>query len=79
MELRIFCVRVNQKKYLITICDKHLKVAVIGLFDISCSSNQEIDFVFDLSEKQKRFSEGCVRHYCQEMIAFFNFCNFNVQ
>ena len=54
---------------------RQTKVTVIGLFNISFSNNQETDFVFDLSKKQNRFCEGCVRHYCQELVAFFKFCN----
>ena len=55
------------------ICDQHLKVAVIASFKYFCSSNQETDFVFDLSKKQRRLCTGCARHYCQEMVAFFKF------
>ena len=61
------------------ICDQQLKVAVIASFKYFFSSNQETDFVFDLSKKQRRLYTGCARHYCQEMVAFFNFCNFNGQ
>ena len=62
-----------------TICVEHLKVAVIASFKYSCTSTQKTNFNFDLLKKQKRFCTGCVRHYCQEIVAYFNFCNFHGQ
>ena len=40
-----------------TICEEHLKVAVIVSFKYSCTSNQETDFAFDLSKKNKNVFE----------------------
>ena len=50
-------------------------VAIITSFDFTCTSNEETDFV--VSSLQKRFCEGCVRHFCEKMTAFFNFVIFN--
>ena len=41
----IHCVCIDKKEDLMIIWEQHLKVAVIGSFSYSCSSNQKTDFV----------------------------------
>ena len=76
-KIKIYHTWVNKKKDLMTICEWHLKVAILPSISYSCTSNQDTDFVVDLQEDKKWFCKGCVRHYWEKMVAFLNLCKFN--
>ena len=40
-----------------------------------CTSLDEKDFYFD--SLQKRFSVGCIRHFCQKFCSLFPFVDFD--
>ena len=66
---------VNNKANIMFFCYVHLNNVAISKMSYDCTSLDEKDFYFD--SLQKRFSVGCIRHFCQKFCSLFPFVDFD--